>query len=136
MTVRRCSSELVLLASSEATLEANSSTLEPSVARRILVGKMLIWFSSLEAVSAKRIVSSHIGPGLTIMPYTNFGEFTFQALGPRRGTLHRVGGVPLRFPARHSRDLLRRSDISNKSDDALLDRFRGGLRGGQATHRH
>jgi hypothetical protein len=46
-----------------------------------LVGKMLTWFSSLEAICAKRIVSSHIGPGLSIMPYTNFGEFTFQALG-------------------------------------------------------
>jgi hypothetical protein len=41
---------------------------------------MLIWFSSLDAVSAKRMGSSHIGPGLSIMPYTNFGEFPFHAL--------------------------------------------------------
>jgi hypothetical protein len=46
-----------------------------------LVGKMLILFSSLEAVPAKRIVSSHIGPGLRIMPYTNLGEYPFHALG-------------------------------------------------------
>src|SRR5215208_5927530 len=37
-----CSSESVLSARSAAVLAANSASLEPSVARRIVVGKMLI----------------------------------------------------------------------------------------------
>jgi hypothetical protein len=45
-----------------------------------LVGKMLISSSSLKAVSAKRMVCSHIGPGLRIMPYRNLGEHPFPAL--------------------------------------------------------
>jgi hypothetical protein len=41
-TVRRCNSEFVVLAMSVAVLAASSASLEPSVASRILVGKMLI----------------------------------------------------------------------------------------------
>jgi hypothetical protein len=38
-----CSSEPVLLARSAAVVAARLASLEPSVAKRILVGKMLIW---------------------------------------------------------------------------------------------
>src|SRR5215203_125135 len=40
--VRRCNSEFVVLAMSAAVLAASCASLEPSVASRILVGKMLI----------------------------------------------------------------------------------------------
>src|SRR5215218_7434034 len=41
-TVRRCNSEFVALAMSAAVLAASCASLEPSVASRIVVGKMLI----------------------------------------------------------------------------------------------
>ena len=41
-TWTKCSSEPVLLARSAAAVAASSASLEPSVAKRILVGKILI----------------------------------------------------------------------------------------------
>src|SRR3712207_8617593 len=43
----RCNSESVLFARSAAVVRANSASLEPSVATRILVGKMLIGYRPL-----------------------------------------------------------------------------------------
>src|SRR3712207_6730772 len=55
-----CSSELVCLPRSTAVRVASSASLEPSVANRILVGKMLISPSSLD--TAERIMTSSRSP--------------------------------------------------------------------------
>src|SRR5436189_4396894 len=57
MTWITCSSESVFWLRSAAVRAANSASVDPSVARRILVGKMLISPPSLGTVCAKRMMS-------------------------------------------------------------------------------
>src|ERR671921_2916844 len=57
-----CSSELVCLPRSTAVRVASSASLEPSVANRILVGKMLISPSSLDTAFAGHIMTSGRSP--------------------------------------------------------------------------
>src|SRR5215218_6928281 len=71
---------------STAVRAANRASLEPSVARRILVGKMLISPPSLGAVCGKRMMSSGRAPRIIeegrfgIKPGANFVESPFLAL--------------------------------------------------------
>src|SRR5918993_3025167 len=58
----RCTSERVFCARSTAVRAANRASLEPSVARRILVGKMLISPSSLDTTFAKHMMTSGRSP--------------------------------------------------------------------------
>jgi hypothetical protein len=57
------SSELVLFAMSMAVREANSASLEPSVANRIFVGKMLTYSSPCSSLCpGQEVVCNSIGP--------------------------------------------------------------------------
>src|SRR5215217_8514250 len=75
-----CTSESVFWLRSTAVRAANRASLDPSVARRILVGKMLISPPSLGAVCAKRMMSSGRAPRIIeegsfgIKPGANFRE--------------------------------------------------------------